>query len=158
MAAYHHWGANDIVVWDLIDGSRRTCPAPSPNRRIMTLAVSPDGKLIATGDQGAKIEIHDAVTLERRFNLISHRDGIVCLAFSPDCRRLASGDLSGSVKLWDVAAGEELLELDGLEGAPALLQFAPDGMSLVAATWGHGGRFVTWRGRAHRSEPPGETH
>ena len=154
LAAHHAAGGDGIVVWDLVDGLARATPGPWKARRISALAVSLDGKLVATGDLGDRIKLQDAETLSLKSELLGHRDEISSLAFSPDSRRLASGDISGAVKLWDVASGEELLELEGVVGGAHFLQFAPDGLSLVAATLKNGGRFVIWHGRPHRSESP----
>ncbi len=115
------------------------------------MAVSFDGKLIATGDVIDRIQLNDSETLAIKAELLGHRHDISSLAFSPDSRRLASGDVSGAVKLWDVASGEELLELEGLSGRVHYLEFAPDGLSLVGASLENGGRAVVWHGHARQS-------
>ena len=153
LAAGHRAGGDGIVIWDLENGRARTTPPPGKSRRITAFTVSPDGKFVASGDNGQRIVLHDAESLSLKSELLGHRNEISSLAFSPDNRRLASGDISGAVKLWDVVSGEELLELEGLLGPAHFLEFTPDGLSLVAASHSDGGRFVIWHGRPHRSEP-----
>jgi WD40 repeat protein len=141
---------HQTVVWDFARGSVRTNPSPGAGDYILTLAVSPDDKLVATGDRSNAIELRDAGTLALRAQLLGHSQDVVSLAFAPDCRRLASGDVSGAVKLWDLTMGEELVELEGITGGAHYLRFAPDGLILVGGSLDNGGRFVVWNGH-----PPG---
>jgi WD40 repeat protein/serine/threonine protein kinase len=149
VAFYQDWG-EETAVWNLAGDGVRASPFPHSNGWILALAVSPDGKLLATGDKGHTVQVRDVATLERRLNMTGHRGPITALAFAPDARRLASGDQSGAVKLWDIATGEELIELEGLAVEVNLLQFAPDGQTLVAGSRYDGGHFVVWHGRPHQ--------
>jgi len=148
-----HDDGDRTAVWDVAVGSLRANPSPHANGAILVLAVSPDGKLLATGDRGRSVQLRDAATLELRSTLVGHRGPVSALAFAPDGRRLASGDHFGAVKLWDLATSEELLELEGMVNCVHLLQFAPDGETLIAGSRDHGGHFVVWHGRPHQSEP-----
>ncbi len=144
-------------VWDLGHARAHTSERQTPNASPVSIAVSPKGNLLATGDLSERIQFIDADTLALTTTLLGHSHGVVRLAFSPDGRRLASGDTSGTVKLWDVATGEELVELPGLGGGARFLRFAPDGLTLVGATVENGGRFVVWHGRPHPSETADQT-
>jgi WD40 repeat protein/tRNA A-37 threonylcarbamoyl transferase component Bud32 len=147
---FHEMDDRRTAVWELAEGSTRTNLTPTAYGGIFALAVSPDGKLLATGGGGRSIQLGDAATLELRLPLVGHRGPVSALAFAPDGRRLASGDHFGAVKLWDLATGEELLELEGMVDCVHLLQFAPDGETLVAGSRDHGGHFVVWHGRPHQ--------
>jgi WD40 repeat protein len=149
-----HDDGDRTAVWDMALGSLQANPSPHANDAILVLSVSPDGNLLATGNLGRSVQLRDAATLELRSTFVGHRGPVCALAFAPDGRRLASGDRFGAVKLWDLATGEELIELQGLVDCVHLLQFAPDGETLVAGSRDHGGRFVVWHGRPHRSEAP----
>ncbi len=108
---------------------------------IACAAVSPDGKLIASGDgvsqilrlgrrceEPSHIRLWDAVTGRevRRFG--GDTFCIDGLAFSPDGKRLASAE--GRVRLWDVATGKQLWET---EGRTARVAFSPNGKQLAVA-------------------------
>jgi WD40 repeat protein len=69
--------------------------------RITSLAVSPDGKTLATGDQ--LVALWDVATGRELARWDAHGIQVTALAFSPDGGMLVSGAADGSVKLWDLA-------------------------------------------------------
>jgi eukaryotic-like serine/threonine-protein kinase len=146
LLAHQRFGPTSLI-WDLSSGIARTNPEPPARGSILSWAIAPDGRLIATGDQSDAIFLRDATSLELKATMHDHGDDVHCLAFSPDGRRLASGDRAGAVRLWDVATGEKLLELEGLHDIVHFLQFTPDGMTLIGATCHDGGHVVVWHGQ-----------
>jgi WD40 repeat protein len=111
------------------------------------LAVSPDGRLIATGTGGpteghpiaqrvtpAKeyvIRLFDAGSGELVRELHGHTDVVYSLVFSPDGRTLASGGWDATIRVWDVATGRELASVQG-QGSIYALAVTPDFSTLVA--------------------------
>ena len=71
-------------------------------------ALSPDGKLLATGSYDQQIKLWDAQTGKELRTLTGHNDAIFDLAFHPDGKILASASADRTVKLWDVASGQRL--------------------------------------------------
>jgi WD40 repeat protein len=65
-----------------------------PEESVTSVAVSPDGALVATGSFDGRARIYDARTgaLVRAIGIDSSR-GVRALAFSPDGKRLACGGL-----------------------------------------------------------------
>jgi RNA polymerase sigma factor (sigma-70 family) len=111
---------------------------------VMSVAFSPDARLLVTGSQDGSVSLWDVSSGKevRRF-----RPGgeVFSVAFSPDGKVLAAGGgargKAGEVRLWDAASGKEtaLREHDDLVVSVA---FAPDGR--VLATGGRDGAVTLW--------------
>jgi WD40 repeat protein len=116
-------GGNDIVETTL----------RKAGAGVNALAFSPDGKLLAAGQQDNSIAVWDVQTGSAR-NLTGHLCFVSCVAFSPDGKRLASGSEDWTIKLWDLEVGRTTLSLTGHQGRIRDLAFSPDGGSLASAS------------------------
>ncbi len=96
------------------------------------LQYSPDGKLIATGDDFGTVSTWDVETRTRIHKMRAHRRFVTSVHFSPDGRRLASGSRDGGVKIWDVGTGDQLEEYS-FEGIILAFRFSVDGRVLYVA-------------------------
>ena len=102
---------------------------------ISALAFSPDGKLLASGDQkDTAIRLWDVAAARELRRLTGHTGWIRSLAFSPDGTMLASGSTDKTVLLWDVATGQPLRTLTGHTDFLGNLAFSPDGTSLASVS------------------------
>ncbi len=90
-----------------------------PPSKTYALAVSTDGKMIASGGPSGKLYLWDADSGELLHKLEGHTDSVVSLAFSPDKQTLISGGYDGLVCVWDIHTGDKLAELS--EHASGLL-------------------------------------
>jgi WD40 repeat protein len=68
---------------------------------VRSLAVSPDGKVLASASDDQTIKFWDLATGRNFRTLKGHTAGIRCIAFSPDGRRLASASWDRTIKLWE---------------------------------------------------------
>jgi hypothetical protein len=98
-----------------------------------SLAFSPDGKLLATGNHDRSIRFWDVATGRAVRRIKGHEDWVVSVAFSPDGRTLASGGKDSTVCLWEVATGKERLRLTQEFGWIRGLSFSGDGHILFSA-------------------------
>lgn len=69
---------------------------------IFSIALSPDGTVLAAGYQDGTVRLWNMDTGEQLTVLEGHKDRVVSLAFSPDGTLLASGGTDGTVRLWGV--------------------------------------------------------
>jgi WD40 repeat protein len=72
---------------------------------VRALALSPDGRYLATGSSDQSVMLWDAETGRELRTLRGHEGGITDLAFRPDGLELASSDDRGVVKLWRLSDG-----------------------------------------------------
>jgi len=71
-------------------------------RDIYSIALSPDGKLIASGSIDRIIRICDLSNGKEVSSVRGHFDDVIKVAFSPDGKILASASFDGTIRLWDV--------------------------------------------------------
>jgi WD40 repeat protein len=100
-------GADDhaIIIWDAAS-ARARLRWTAHEHFVGTLAYSPDGSLLASGqgdvDMKGKVRLWDTETGTLRRDLCGHDSGVHAAAFDSNGRRLATGDTSGVVIVWDV--------------------------------------------------------
>jgi WD40 repeat protein len=117
--------------------------------QVLSLALSGDGRTVATGDRDGTIRLRDARTGVPRLEFRGGRSPIGALAFSGDGRRLASGTGpeagptargQGELLLWETASGRLLARLDGFDrSAIGDLRFDPSGELLWIRSGAPGG-------------------
>src|SRR5437763_1578236 len=80
---------------------------------VQALAISPDGKTLASGSEDETIKLWSLPEGALLQTLEGHRNGILALAISPDGKTLASGGWDKTIKLWSLPEGALLQTLEG---------------------------------------------
>ena len=98
------------------------------------VAFSPNGQLLATGDNAGIVRFWDVQTRQVIAQLEADTVAVYAVTFSPDGRTLATAGYQGKIKLWAVSDWELLGTLEN-RGTVYTLDFSPDGKAL--ASTGH---------------------
>jgi RNA polymerase sigma factor (sigma-70 family) len=133
-----------IRAWDLTTNKPLPQFAGVHGQHIMAVALSPDGKLLASGGYGNDTgRLWDVATGKEVRRLRPYNSGVSAMAFSPvplegkgPARWLLATGGGGRVSLWDTATGERLRQFDGGGKSEVLsVAFSADGKRLAAAGW-----------------------
>ena len=101
---------------------------------IRGIAISPDGKILATVGSGKAVKLWDLALRREATTLTGDLGFPTCLAFSPDGKTLAAGSEDHTVVLWDIASRTKLGVLGGHSKGITSVAFSPDGRTLVSAS------------------------
>jgi WD40 repeat protein/serine/threonine protein kinase len=98
-----------------------------------SLAISADGKTLASGNQDHTVRLWDTATGEQKAIFRGHAGPVHSVAFSLDGTRLASGSADGDVRLWHPASREnDSILLRGHAATVWAVAFAPDGKTVAS--------------------------
>ena len=122
-----HWAA----TWDVSTGAEVSV-AIGHSTNISSVALSPDGSLLATSSLDSTVKLWDVATAEE-VGVLDHVEQALSARFSPDGSRLvvASG---ATVHVWDVATRTKQLELGGHDAEVTSVEFLPEGERVVSAS------------------------
>ncbi|MEU5875919.1 helix-turn-helix domain-containing protein [Spirillospora sp. NPDC047279] len=124
--------ATEPRVWQVSADNRLTpvtgWAAPPTGKADGTVALSPDGTLLADARNDDTVVVWDLTGRSEPRIMRGHQDDITDLAFSPDGRRLAGAAADGAIRLWDPRGkGDPTTFLRGAEDSVRKLRFSPDG-------------------------------
>ena len=100
---------------------------------VFGLAISPNGKLLASGSKDKTIKLWNLQTGQEFRNLTKHSDRIWSVIFSPNGEFLASASEDKTIKLWNSQTGQETRTLNDLNSVYSLA-ISSDGKILASGS------------------------
>jgi WD40 repeat protein len=122
-----------LVAWNVATGDQ-TRRADDYGAAITSLAVSPDGSLLAVAANEEKIRILDPRSLKPRQEWRTYGGPVSVVAFSPDGARLLAAGSEGVVEVWDVKSRDQLLDCQVDQHAMTCAAFSPDGVFIITGS------------------------
>ena len=106
---------------------------------VLSIAISPDGKMLASSSWDNSIRVWDTATGAEIFEL---RHRVRSVIFSPDGTHILSGGMDATIRAWNVTTGDELFTLRGHVGAVNSVAFSLDGTNIASGSQDH--TLVVW--------------
>src|SRR5262249_11572702 len=119
-----------VHFWDVRSGRETLCI--NPQERSRKIALSPDGRLLATSGDTGKVRLWDTTTGQARGQWDGHKGRVKALSFSPDSLRLVTGGQDRTVVVWEIVSGRRLREYRGHEKGIVAALFCPDGRHIAS--------------------------
>ncbi|MBW4674352.1 MAG: hypothetical protein KME52_10125 [Desmonostoc geniculatum HA4340-LM1] len=101
---------------------------------IFSVAFSPNGKLLATGDTNGEIRLYEVANSQQLMTCKGHVGWVWSVTFSPDGQVLASGSNDQTVKLWNTITGQCFKTLEGHSGGVRSVTFSPNDQVLASGS------------------------
>jgi WD40 repeat protein len=101
---------------------------------VMGIAVSRDGKYLATCSEDSTVKIWEIETGNLARTLEGHESWVSDVAFSPDGTYVLTGSFDHTAKIWDVASGEAVLTLSGHADTILGVAYSPDGAFVLTSS------------------------
>jgi WD40 repeat protein len=104
---------------------------------VISVAYSPDGRLLASGDSVGEVRVWDMPAGTLRYVLPGLGSFVLALAFSPDGKFLLTAAVQGDgdINVWEAKTGKPDGALKGHAKGLFEVSFGPDGKTLASAGW-----------------------
>ncbi len=94
------WNVKRGILIRTLTGHSYSIVSESVMSGVISVAFSPDGKILASGAYDNTIKLWDMATGAEIRTIKGHRGGVNSVVFSPDGKLLASGSYDGTIKIW----------------------------------------------------------
>ncbi|MEO1206537.1 MAG: protein kinase [Pseudomonadota bacterium] len=130
-AAAHDW---KIALWDIAEPAQPRHVFDAHESAVLSLAISPDGRYMASGGADRRVKLWNLDTLEPTRTYSRQKDFINTLAFSPDGKTLAAGNLRGDVIVGATRTRRLSRRLSGHRDSINAVTFSPAGSVMATAS------------------------
>jgi eukaryotic-like serine/threonine-protein kinase len=117
--------------WRLCHSDRMTLRGAHP---VGSVAISPDGAVLASGDASAAVKLWDVATGKELAALTGLNASALSVVFSPDGRLLAAGLDNGIVRFWDMPSRQVRAAFVAHGARIRSVAFSSDGATVATAS------------------------
>jgi telomerase protein component 1 len=121
-----------LCIWNISDPDKKQF-LKEHNNTILSVAISPNGRIIASGSLDQTIKLWDGISQKCLVTIHGHSGMVLSLCFSADNKYLCSGGEDKRTRIWEI---ETILQATGQEHDLGLMDHAdlsPDADELVVA-------------------------
>lgn len=119
-------------IWSLADNTVKVFAGHEGT--VWAVALSPDGKVLASSGDDKKIKLWNTETGELIHDLVGHSLNVWSIKINPDGRQLASGSFDKELKLWDIESGKLIRTLSGHTEAIVAVDYNANGRIVASAS------------------------
>jgi WD40 repeat protein len=102
--------------------------------RVYSVALSPNGKILASGGADGTIALWETATGKNTGTLKGHTRAVSSVAFHPDGKVLASGSFDTTIRQWEATTGKELHTWTSHRARVRCVTYSPDGRTLASGS------------------------
>jgi WD40 repeat protein len=127
---------NRIYAWNTTNGKpdeNKSFDIPGDTGTVYALAVSPDGKLLASTGSDRLVHVWNLET-KAAMEIPGHVDWVYALTFTGDSKTLISAGGDHTIRLWDTHYGRSRMILNGASNIVYGVSASQDGRSLASAS------------------------
>ncbi|MGD1702435.1 WD40 repeat domain-containing protein, partial [Dapis sp. BLCC M229] len=117
----------NIQLWNL-ESSKLLDTLSSHTANVLSLAISPDGKTLASGSEDGTVKLWDIPTGEILTSFL-HSDVVTAVGFTADSRAVVGCSAARGIKLWDVDTGRLLQRMNGTQP----IAFGAEGLRMATS-------------------------
>ncbi|KAG2354179.1 WD40-repeat-containing domain protein [Suillus spraguei] len=129
-----------LQLWNLKRGKQIGENWRNGNGGVWSMALSSNGKTIASGGDDAKVKLWDVKMRKVIATWTGHSNVVCALCWSGDGERVASGSWDGTARVWEVNSSKNILTIKTRHKWVRAVKYSPDSSKL--ATGGSGDNAV----------------
>ncbi len=128
-----------VIAWDANTGARLVTFS-GHHASVTSIAPSPDGHTVLSGDSNGQLLLWDAATGQAIHRLSGHTLDVTGIIFAGETALSSSAD--GTVIAWDAITGQEIRRYAGVQSGAYSIQISPDRQSVLACD--DSGQMLLW--------------